>query len=155
MTPPPALRPPAWAEKYPFHWFKTDDGHPFVLRWSLLHDFWLFYGEAEALSVTEVSRNKFSYWKPCDPSARVIDPEDEAMVECVERALENLPNHFYRENNLLPEPVWEICRYGVNAEPEIVVVCGYATEADAEAYMPHVIRHARAKAALTALKEMP
>lgn len=51
------------------------------------------------------------------------------------------------------DPTWEICRYGANGEPEIVIVCGYATEADAKKYQPVVVRNARARAVLKALSD--
>lgn len=150
---PAALRPPPWAEKYRWHWIIDADKDFHLVEW-WHREQWRFSSGIRHHWRSLIDRG-YRYSHPANPSARVLDPDDEATISCVERALENVPNHFYRENDLLPETVWEICRYGINAEPEIVVMCGYATEADAEEYMDDIISRARAKAVLIALKEMP
>jgi len=85
MTSPPALRPPAWAEKYRWHWLSGSDGLS-LWEWKGDVDVWLTIG-CDVPVFPHWFTPDTRYCHPADPSARVIDPENEAMVECVVRAI--------------------------------------------------------------------
>lgn len=82
----PALRPPVWAEKYRWHWIEFPwDRNPVPTLWVPEFKMWLHGNRYVAPWVA--AEGNWRYIGPADPSARVIDPENEAMVECVTLAL--------------------------------------------------------------------
>lgn len=82
MASPPTLRPPAWAENYLWHWIEFPwERNPAPTLWVPEVEMWLHGNRYVAPWLA--AEGNWRYIGPADPSARVIDPENEAMVECV------------------------------------------------------------------------
>lgn len=80
-----ALRPPAWAEKYRWHWIIDSDTDFHLAEW-WHEEQWRFSSGVRHHWRALIDRG-WRYSHPADPSARVIDPENAAMVECAARVI--------------------------------------------------------------------
>jgi hypothetical protein len=74
------------------------------------------------------------------------------MLQRVETALARV-QLFSRINDLQSPPVIEICRYGDENEPEIVVVSTYPSSLDETKVLRLAVRKARARAAIEAMRD--
>ena len=75
-----------------------------------------------------------------------------AMIERVARAIEGV-QLFSRRNDLLTPPKIEVCRYGGDGEPEIVVLQTFDWGNNESEALSGVVRAQRARAAIEAMRE--
>lgn len=91
---PDDLGPPVAYENFRWHWITADGERIFPCFWT--GQSWNIAGER--FTPEEAHRAGFRYLHPCDPAALTINPDDPKLIECIEAALEGVPNYWLREN---------------------------------------------------------